>query len=349
MPRQRTETRLGTASIVVALLELTVLAAPAAAGAQWTQTSSKASRFGAPGDPLLDPSCAAGTSGVTFSTATMRCSGPGYTAYGFAEASTSGTLRSGTSFDLDILSPTSGGGMYFGAGEAAGAAAYAFFGNTITAVPNAVQSSPATIAVWVKLDGKIVSTMGTWQSTGGAPYPLVGPVHQNFANLHIWNAVDGFRDVFVDYSQVGSTAGTLNTRFSGSYTAAPPMSAGPSVTASVDGWVGFLNIPLVGGASTFYMSLQTLGLYGNWFSGTDLVYSGARSATGFENTARLGRVQAFDASGNDVTAGFTFQLASGEFVLGGDPTLTPEPASWILMVTGLAAFGARARRRTRSA
>jgi hypothetical protein len=350
MPRHTPEPRAGTARIRVALALLMLLGAPVAARAQWTQTSGKASAFGDPGDPLLDPSCAAATSGTTFSTATMRCSGAGYTAYGFAEAATSGILRAGTSFDLDAFNATTGGGMYLGNGKAAGAAAYAFFGNTITAVPNGFGATPATISVWVKLDGTIASTTGTWQSVNGAPYPLVGPVHQNFANLHIWNSVDGFRDLFVDWTQVGTTTGSQNSRFVGTYSPAPAgTSAGPSVVASVDGWALFSNIPLVGGQSTFYMSLQTLGLYGNWYGGTDVVYAGARSATGFENTAYLARVQAFDALGNDVTGAYTFQLASGEIVSGGDPTVTPEPASWMLVAAGLAMLGAGGRRRRQNA
>ena len=313
------------------------------AGAQWTQTSSKASWFSQPGSPLLTPACESSTSGTTVSTTTLNCSASGFTAYGFAQATTSGALRSGTSFNLTEE------GLSLNVDDAKGSAAYAFFGNKMALSP--LIPGPATvstISAWVKLDGKIAGSSGTW--TGGSS---LGPVHQNYANLHIWNPIDGFRDVFVDWTQVGTTTGAGTSLFIGDYSA--PDKTCLDCIASADGWVLFSGIPVAANVFDFYMSLQTVALYGNWFSHTDLVYRQALSATGFENTAMLSGFQAFDAAGNDISSDYTFTLASGETVFGGDPRsltiVTPEPASLTLFGSGLVLMGGlgfhRRRRRVK--
>lgn len=117
-------------------------------------------------------------------------------------------------------------------------------------------------------------------------------------------------------------------------------------------WLLNVHVPTVGSSTVTFnaMLVLTSGVSltrGNTYVGTSSLYSIAD----FTNTAYLSRVQFFDALGQPVTQGVRYAFANGTLVQGTEPppvpvpTTTPEPGTWLLLLTGLLGVGAAARRR----
>jgi hypothetical protein len=269
--------------------------------------------FHAPTEAILDEGCSAQT----------------FSARGYAEARVGGLLRAAVKFTTNQTFPGTGdpqfwtiGGMDLSPNSETGSVAQADLGNAGAFDRQDPAAPPvATMQMDVRLDGNFMTNTGNFLS----PSPL-GPEHHNDVALGLFNTLDDWRQIQVDWAGVHIVS--PNVSFEGKYYVSQiqpnipsafdlsrhPIDAGNSA----DLIVHFEKIPVgADGIVEYHLFFVTAADLVNRYN-FEVTYAGAETSTAFMNTARITSVRAFDADGNDISSKYTFTLASGETI----PTVT---------------------------
>lgn len=281
--------------------------------------------------------CRTETIGTATVSALGGCASSIWQGIGHASASVSGALTGKAVLDV-TAQPGLGTPLVLAPGDQLYAAASASVTNSLFARPfTAGLSDPASYVFWVHLMGETTVDAGSLPLAERALATSIGSVTLSRSD-----------QPFSAPSYAILTPSTTLT--DGGTTVLGGFTALSATHTLLDAYVG---LTIFASPETFFaLSLNSTARLSNPFGDDPILTYGTRVTTDFSQ-ATLSRVQAFDASGNDISGQFAFELGSGEMVEAGpppDPSTVPEPSVALLLLGGLVPLLAvgRARRRTSS-